>query len=189
MNEYPAETELIEKKSMQVISKILGDVTFSTQQLEIIKRIILATADFHYAKILQFNHNPIEAAMSSIRRGRNIVTDIKIDLTEKSAKLLDKYGVKVVSFTGDGAKSPQGIYVVGTDASALNQVLMQIEKKEIEPDAVIGVPVGFVGVSEAKEELGKLNVPHILTEGQKGGISVAMAIINALAFLTELDED
>jgi len=51
------------------------------------------------------------------------------------------------------------------------------------PALVIGVPVGFVGAVEAKEELEKSGLPYILTRGRKGGSTVAVAIVNALAIV------
>lgn len=49
------------------------------------------------------------------------------------------------------------------------------------------MPVGFVNVVEAKEELlavcRRLAVPAILAMGRKGGSNVAAAICNALLYL------
>ena len=208
--QYIVDSDLIEKKSMQIISKMLGEMTSSAQELEIIKRTILATADFHYAKILQFHEKPIETAMSSIRRGRPIVTDTKMAFSGINARLLDKYGVEVKCYLEDNlgkeaferkvtpsmiameraaAECKKGIYVVGSDATALYKLLELIEKKEVNPDVIIGVPVGFIGATEVKEELQKLAIPSIVTEGQKGGCNIAAAIINAIAYLTDIEED
>ena len=47
---------------------------------------------------------------------------------------------------------------------------------------VIGVPVGFVNVVEAKEALMR-TVPHyIVARGRKGGSNVAAAIVNAALY-------
>ena len=49
---------------------------------------------------------------------------------------------------------------------------------------MVGVPVGFVNVVEAKELFWQLaqerNIPCIIAQGRKGGSNVAAAIINAL---------
>lgn len=47
---------------------------------------------------------------------------------------------------------------------------------------VVGVPVGFVNVVEAKEELLARRVPAIVARGRKGGSTVAAAIMNALLY-------
>ena len=210
MNQYMTDAELINKKSMQIISRILGEVYFTAPELEIVKRTILATADFHYAKILKFNANPIKAGISSIRRGRTIVTDSPMTFSQASAKLLDHFGAKVKCYLEDSLEEEadarnitvqmvameraakeckNGIYVLGQEATALFKLLELIEKEEVCPDLIIGVPVGFVGVTEAKEELQKIAIPSIVTEGRKGGGDVAIAIINAISYLTDIDQD
>ena len=47
---------------------------------------------------------------------------------------------------------------------------------------IIGVPVGFVNVVEAKEMILKADVPYIVARGRKGGSNVAAAICNALLY-------
>ncbi len=44
-----------------------------------------------------------------------------------------------------------------------------IDKGEVKPDLVVGVPVGFVGAEESKEQLRKMNIPFIVVRGRKGG--------------------
>ncbi|MCD8118734.1 MAG: precorrin-8X methylmutase [Lachnospiraceae bacterium] len=50
------------------------------------------------------------------------------------------------------------------------------------PSLLIGVPVGFVNVIEAKELILQTDVPHIVARGRKGGSNVAAAICNALLY-------
>lgn len=60
-----------------------------------------------------------------------------------------------------------------------------VEAGEMEVDAVIGVPVGFVGAAESKERLAETDIPYILSEGRKGGSNLAAAIINAILYSIE----
>ena len=53
---------------------------------------------------------------------------------------------------------------------------------EVNPRLIIGVPVGFVHVVEAKELIMKADVPYIVARGRKGGSNVAAAICNALLY-------
>ena len=48
--------------------------------------------------------------------------------------------------------------------------------------AVIGTPVGFVNVVEAKERLWQSGIPAIVAMGRRGGSNVAAAIVNALMY-------
>ena len=50
----------------------------------------------------------------------------------------------------------------------------------IKPRLIIGVPVGFVNVVQAKELILTDDVPYIVARGRKGGSNVAAAICNAL---------
>ena len=57
-----------------------------------------------------------------------------------------------------------------------------IEEKKIRPALIIGVPVGFVNVVEAKELILQSGVPCIVARGNKGGSNIAAAICNALLY-------
>jgi len=90
---------------------------------------------------------------------------------------------------------PDAIYVIGNAPTALRvlceeiqeiqQQQTQVPSQKIQhplqpPRLVIGVPVGFIGVLEAKQTLVETNIPKIWVEGRKGGSGVAAAILNAL---------
>ncbi len=57
-----------------------------------------------------------------------------------------------------------------------------IDNNKLEADAVVGVPVGFVGAAESKDELEKTNIPYIISKGRKGGSNLAAAIVNAILY-------
>lgn len=44
------------------------------------------------------------------------------------------------------------------------------------PALVIGVPVGFVGAAESKEQFKELGLPYITINGRKGGSTVGVSI-------------
>jgi precorrin-8X/cobalt-precorrin-8 methylmutase len=81
-------------------------------------------------------------------------------------------------------KYPQGIYVIGNAPTALIALCKQCEGQKIKPSLVIGAPVGFVSVLESKAYLAKLDIPQIQIMGNKGGSTVAAAIINALLVMS-----
>ena len=59
---------------------------------------------------------------------------------------------------------------------------MLIEEGKLHPCGIIGVPVGFVNVVEAKELIMRAPVPYIVARGRKGGSNIAAAICNALLY-------
>lgn len=61
------------------------------------------------------------------------------------------------------------IFAIGNAPTALVQLYDMIQEKRIAPALVIGVPVGFVNVVQAKERIMQADVPYIVARGRKGG--------------------
>ncbi|MGN1074741.1 MAG: precorrin-8X methylmutase, partial [Eubacteriales bacterium] len=74
------------------------------------------------------------------------------------------------------------IFAVGNAPTALLALCDLIGGGKIRPELVIGVPVGFVNILEAKDAIMKAGVPYIVARGRKGGSNVAAAIVNALMY-------
>ena len=60
-----------------------------------------------------------------------------------------------------------------------------IREGRIRPELIIGVPVGFVNVVQAKELIMTADVPYIVAKGRKGGSNIAAAICNALLYMLD----
>ena len=58
--------------------------------------------------------------------------------------------------------------------------MMRMVRRVTEPALVIGVPAGFSGAAEAKDELRASGVPALTTLSEKGGPVVAVAAFHAL---------
>ena len=75
------------------------------------------------------------------------------------------------------------IFAIGNAPTALIKLYEMIKSGIFKPDLIIGVPVGFVNVVEAKELIMSLdNVEYIVAKGRKGGSNIAAAICNALLY-------
>lgn len=72
---------------------------------------------------------------------------------------------------------------IGNAPTALFRLLEMIDQGAPKPALIIGMPVGFVGAVESKEELAANNrgVPFVIVRGRRGGSAMAAAAINALA--------
>ena len=79
------------------------------------------------------------------------------------------------------------IFAVGNAPTALIELDKLIKKGQINPIAIIGVPVGFVNVVQAKELIMTSGVPYIVARGRKGGSNVAAAICNAIIYDLKTD--
>ena len=74
------------------------------------------------------------------------------------------------------------IFAIGNAPTALIRLSELIAEQKIQPKLIIGVPVGFVNVIEAKELILSGTTPYIVAKGNKGGSNVAAAICNALLY-------
>ena len=77
---------------------------------------------------------------------------------------------------GFGEAGPGAIWVVGGASDALVEIL----RRMVEPALVIGVPAGFAGAAEAKDELRASRLPSLSNKSEKGGPVVAAAAFGAL---------
>ncbi|OXM70985.1 MULTISPECIES: precorrin-8X methylmutase [Amycolatopsis] len=74
------------------------------------------------------------------------------------------------------------VVAIGNAPTALFRLLEMIDEGAGVPAAIIGVPVGFVGAAESKEELVKrAPAPYLVVHGRRGGSAMAVSAINALA--------
>jgi len=195
----------IEKRSFEILSEIMGERHFEPMHEPIIKRVIHTTADFEYAEILSISPEAIESGIKALKNGSNIVTDTNMAASGINKKSIGRFGGKVFCFMADedvaerakregttrasvcmdkAADNPQNhIYAIGNAPTALIRLCEKIQTGEVSPALVVGVPVGFVNVVESKNLLKKAGVPYIITEGRKGGSTVAAAIMNAILYL------
>ena len=194
----------IEKRSFEIITEELGDVILDPLQEPIIKRAIHTSADFDYLKNLYFSENAVEKFQEAIKRGASIVTDTQMARSGINKKELAKYGGEVYCFMSDEDVAERAkrnkttravasmdkaaelnkklIFAIGNAPTALVRLYELINEGKIEPEGIIGVPVGFVNVVEAKELIMEVSCPLIVAKGRKGGSNIAAAICNGLLY-------
>lgn len=194
--------EDIEKRSFEIIAEMLGEKKFSAFCESIVKRVIHTTADFDFADNIRISQEAEEKAFMAIKAGVSIVTDTNMAAAGINRKSFTRFGGNVVCYMDDAWVAQAAwqrnvtrawvsmekavknrnnrIFAIGNAPTALIRLVELIGEGAVKPDLVIGVPVGFVNVVEAKELLKASGVPYIITEGRKGGSSVAAAIVNAM---------
>ena len=194
----------IEKRSFEIITAELGERTFPDGIAQVVKRVIHTTADFDYADNLVFSPDVIKKAKAALLSGATVVTDTNMALSGISKPTLAKIGAKALCLMADAevaaeaktrgvtravvsmehaAKLPGPlIFAVGNAPTALIRLHELIEARELSPALIIGVPVGFVNVVEAKELFIGGETPYIIARGRKGGSNVAASIVNALLY-------
>jgi precorrin-8X/cobalt-precorrin-8 methylmutase len=198
----------IESESFRIIASEMDESAFPVEQLPIIKRVIHATADFEFGELLRFSSGAVEAGLSAITNGANIITDVTMVKTGVSIarlKLFNNGQTNLHCFIADKSVALESkrcgitrsaaamrkaaplmdgaIIAIGNAPTALNELLSLIKSGAATPKLVIGVPVGFVDAEKSKNELMASGVEFISIAGRKGGSTVAVAIINALLIM------
>lgn len=199
-NVLPAD---IEARSFEIIRSELPHPV-PEDLAPVIIRAIHTSADFEYADSLCFSEGVMDIARKVLKNGATIVTDTNMALAGINRGALEKLGCRKICFMADPevaaaakengftraaasvdkAASINGplIYAVGNAPTALIRLYEKISSGEMKPDLIIGVPVGFVNVVQAKELIMTAGVPYIVARGRKGGSNVAAAIVNALMY-------
>ena len=202
--------EEIEKRSMEIITSELNGRTWPEPQFSIVKRCIHTSADFDYADNLFFSEGAAETGVAAIRAGADIVTDTKMAAAGINKKKLGQYGGNVHCYISDddvvleakrrgctratvcmdrgaevAAKKPT-IFAIGNAPTALVRICELVDEGKLKPALVIGAPVGFVNVVEAKEllmeTLDRHGIPYIVPKGRKGGSNIAATICNSMIY-------
>lgn len=191
---------------MELITQELGSRAdrFSSDELAVVKRVIHTTADFDYADNLYFSDGIMEILKGEIAKGCRIVTDTRMAFSGINKKELEKYGSGAVCYMDDPQVAKEAaergvtratvsmekacreecntIFVIGNAPTALMALSSLKERFGEKIKAVIAMPVGFVNVVEAKEEIIDCGFPCIAARGRKGGSNVAASVINAVLY-------
>jgi precorrin-8X/cobalt-precorrin-8 methylmutase len=190
------------EESFAVIERELGPHCLPPWAFAVARRMIHASADFEFARTLRYSADFEAAVQSALRERLPVVTDtemvlegIRTALTGRGCELtchLNDPAARAVAEAGGLSRTAAGIrlaagrharplLVVGNAPTALAEALRLIEHEGWRPAAVVGMPVGFVGVEEAKRHLlGQRQVAYLTCVGRKGGSAVAAAAVNAL---------
>ncbi|MCQ6274251.1 precorrin-8X methylmutase [Bacillus sp. V3B] len=199
--------QMIEGKSFEIIDSEIGEHSFTDEQYPVVQRIIHASADFELGKSMLFHRDAIQAGIEALLNGKKIISDVKMIQSGVNKNRLGKFGSEAKVYISDQDVAEEakrldttraiisirkalkevdgGIYAIGNAPTALLELIRLIKEGEAKPDLVIGLPVGFVSAAESKEELAKLDIPFITNIGRKGGSTVTVAAINAIAIMAE----
>ena len=204
--------EGIEKKSFEIITRELGEKKLMPGTESIVKRCIHTSADFDYADNLVFTPDAVERGLDALRSGAAIITDTQMARAGINKTRLGAFGGEVLCFMSDpdvaetakrekitraaasmekaarlcreSGADRRWIFAIGNAPTALVRLYELITEGAINPDLIIGVPVGFVNVVQSKELiLSQREVPAIVARGRKGGSNIAACICNALLYM------
>ncbi len=199
-----SQPKTIEQESLRIIQEAIdssGGYSGSPENLPVIKRVIHATADFDFLHTLYFSDGAVSHARTALANHTPIITDTNMLMSGISKQ----YGAKILCHVSDTQthsqaqarnttraiisiersvqEYPSAIYAIGNAPTALIRICELVHAGKANPALIVGVPVGFVNVIEAKNMLAALTqTPRIIAHGNKGGTTVACAIINAILY-------
>ena len=207
--EYIKNPMMIEEKSFIMIQEIIDEIRpgykFKNEiEEKIIKRCIHTSADFEYLDILKISETAVQKIIDALNNKCTIYTDTNMALSGINKSKLNDLGCEYKCLVADertkelakekgitrsmaaveiaARDTGRKLFVFGNAPTALYKAMEMRDSKELNLDAIVGVPVGFVGAAESKDELEKTDIPYIISKGRKGGSNLAAAIINAILY-------
>ena len=194
-------------ESVRYIRSKLGFTGLDQVQQSILERIIHSSGDFGLQSCVRFSPSACEDGINALQNGAKILTDTymaEAAISPMAKRTLDSDVHCILSMApiaidkSSTTRSAIGmrniwldfvekenllnapIVVIGSSPTALISLLDLVEAGCQTPSLIIGMPVGFIGVTESKIRLLQSKCSYIVLEGSKGGASIAAAATNAL---------
>ncbi len=208
--EAPMSGPEIEARSLEIIDREAPPHRFGPAEWRIVRRMIHTVGDFAIVESVRFSPDAVAAGVKAIKGCRTIFADSNMIRTGISlARLRGVCGFyrreSIVCHVADDdvermarrSGLPRSLHAVqkakplidgaivliGNAPVALMEISRMIAEERILPALVVALPVGFVHVTESKEELMSLGVPYIATAGRRGGSPLAVSVLHALCGL------
>ncbi|WP_108805122.1 precorrin-3B C(17)-methyltransferase [Aquimarina sp. Aq107] len=209
LNRKPHTGKEIQQESFRIVTEYITNLPFSISDKWAITRVIHTTGILEDFNQYSATSEAIENWHNHLKSGGEIVTDVTMVKAGITKAFTAAYGNQIHCLLNDEdsqllansanitrsqagirkaiEKHPTALYVVGNAPTALFEIVEQLrENTTFKPVGVIGVPVGFVNVLEAKEQLSQITTTDwVIVKGNRGGSNVAAAIVNAAFTLPE----
>ncbi|WP_025782409.1 precorrin-8X methylmutase [Candidatus Synechococcus spongiarum] len=194
-------------ESLALIQRRLPATGLHGVQQEVLVRLIHSSGDWRLATALRCPAAACEQAMTALARGAPILTDTAMAAAAVTPMARRTFANPVINglvWAPDPAppgqtrtalglaaavqRHPGSVVVIGSAPTALLHLLALGTQDRLEPPVlVVGMPVGFVAVQEAKAALARSGWPQVRLEGSRGGAGLAAAVVNALLRRAWLD--
>ena len=192
-------------ESFRIIDAEVGEHAFDAAEWAVVRRMIHACGDVSLVRDVVFSPGAVAAGVRALREKAPLVTDVRMVAAGIHRPSLEALGVGVHCFIDDPEAArtaesrattrsrcamekaivlyPEAIFIVGNAPTALLALCEAVRRGEARPRLIVAMPVGFVAVTESKEEALTLGTPVLAVRGRKGGSAVAAAAVNALLLL------
>jgi len=200
----PYEPHPIEAESFRIIAAGRDWSVFPAAHLTVLQRLVHTSGDFNAVDDIYLSPGAVETGIRALLRCKRIVTDVTMVQTGLKRALLEQLGIDTWCGVHDREthlmSNMQGItrsaagmrrafekfgndivLAIGDAPTAIMEATRLIREHGWRPQLVIGLPVGFVGTRESKDDLRRcLQVPRITNSGTRGGSPWAASVVNGL---------
>ena len=195
-------------ESFNIILNRITPTGLGSCQEDVLVRLIHASGDFRLSDHLRFSPAACASALESLANRVSIITDTRMataaitPMVERTFRnqvicILDYLPKDSNNFNTKSAAGmtlalsqyPNSLVLVGSSPTALDAATDFYSQSTHTSPLVIGMPVGFVGVTSSKRKLAQAtSIPQIRIEGSRGGAGLASATLNALLRRAWLDQ-
>jgi precorrin-8X/cobalt-precorrin-8 methylmutase len=202
--DYLRDGAAIYERSFAIIRAEADLSRFSTEEADIVVRMIHASGQVSVAELIDFAPGLVAQGRAALRSGAPILCDAEMvahgitrarlpakndvictlrdaHVSELAAKLGTTRSAAALELWRD--RLAGSVVAIGNAPTALFRLLEMLEEGAGRPAAILGIPVGFVGAAESKEALAAntSGMPYLIVCGRMGGSAMAAAAVNALA--------
>jgi len=204
MVDYIRDGTEIYRRSFAIIRAEADLSSFTEAEADVVVRMIHACGLVEAGQHMVFGGGFVEAARGALQAGAAILCDAEMVAhgvtrarlpcsNEVVCTLRDPRVAQLAAQHGTTRsaaamelwreKLAGSVVAIGNAPTALFYLLEMIDAGAPKPAAIIGVPVGFVGAAESKDELmnHSRGIPYLAVRGRLGGSAMAAAAVNSLA--------
>jgi precorrin-8X/cobalt-precorrin-8 methylmutase len=204
MTNYLRDGAAIYERSFAIIRAEADLSRFAAEEADVAVRMIHACGLVEAARQIVFGADLVKAARAALQAGAPILCDAEMvahgitrtRLPKDNAVICTLHDPTVAEIARElgttrsaaalelwADKIAGAVVAIGNAPTALLRLLELLDGGAPRPAAIVGVPVGFVGAAESKDELmsNSRGVPYLVVRGRLGGSAMAAAAINALA--------
>ena len=202
--DYLRDGPRIYERSFAVIRAEADLSRFSSEEAEIVVRMIHACGCVEITSRIVFGADLVGAGRTALAQGAPILCDSEMvahgitrarlpaqnqvicalrdqrvaQLAQELQTTRSAAAIELWKDRLDGA-----LVAIGNAPTALFRLLEMLDAGAPKPAAILGIPVGFVGAAEAKDALAAnpRGVPFLSVLGRMGGSAMTAAAVNALA--------
>ncbi len=192
----------IEAESYRILAERIDLSDREPLARAVIERMIHATADLSFAESARIGDRAAHAMFEALSADAPVIVDaamVAAGITRYPTKCYlpevptapEGSTRSAAAFRLAATEHPTGaIFVCGNAPTALFELIEMHAAGLVEPAAVVGLPVGFVGAKESKAALWESDLASvsITNEGERGGSPPAAGAVNAIVRRVQSDE-